>query len=117
MTYFNGSTKARLLDYLNERTDNNPALFVSLVDYKNGGKRRMTKHGVEALLKGISENAQITGVFPHAFRTKFATDSLRHGMPVELIGNILGHQHISTTMIYAQVTNEDTNISYKKIFS
>lgn len=69
------------------------------------------------MLKKIARKANVDGVFPHAMRTKFATDSLRHGMPIEQISTILGHRNIRTTLIYAQVTNDDTNIGYKKIYS
>lgn len=39
----------------------------------------------------------------HVFRHSLATDMLRHGATLSEIGQVLRHQHISTTAIYAKV--------------
>jgi len=42
----------------------------------------------------------------HCFRHSFAVLALNYGMPIESVSKILGHTNITTTQIYAKVTNK-----------
>jgi site-specific recombinase XerD len=42
----------------------------------------------------------------HQFRHGLATDLLRHGASLSEIGDVLGHRHPQTTMIYTKVDLE-----------
>ena len=69
MVYFDARTKIHLQEYLNSRTDDNPALFVSLrTPYK-----RMKIGGIETRLRGVGRNLGIEKVHPHKFRRTLAT--------------------------------------------
>ena len=41
----------------------------------------------------------------HSIRHSFAVLALNYGMPIESVSKILGHTNITTTQIYAKVTN------------
>ena len=36
------------------------------------------------------------------------------GMPIEQVQQILGHQNVDTTLLYAQVNQENVKLSHKK---
>ncbi len=42
----------------------------------------------------------------HVARHSFAVWALNYGMPIESVSKILGHTNITTTQIYAKVTNK-----------
>ena len=51
---------------------------------------------------GLSFNPTI-----HCARHTFATTvTLTQGVPLETVSKMLGHKHITTTQIYAQITND-----------
>ncbi len=62
--YFDARTKIHLWQYLNSRTDDNPALFVSL----RSPHKRLEIGGVEFLLRKLGRIAAIENVHPHRFR-------------------------------------------------
>ena len=79
-------------EYLKERKDADPALFV--------GKRheRLQPEGVRYMLKELAKVAGVEHVHPHKFRRTRATELARHGMPIQEIAALLGHEKIDTTM-------------------
>lgn len=108
--YLNARAHLHLRQYLENRTDNNPALFVgSRAPYK-----RLTRAGVEYILSRIGERAGVENVHPHRFRRTSATDLLRMGMPIEQVQELLGHVKIETTRIYCTVTKEQVKSSHRK---
>lgn len=67
--YFNARTKIHLQQYLDTRTDTNPALFVSLSKPNN----RLTISGVEVRLRTIGKSIGMDKIHPHKFRRTLAT--------------------------------------------
>lgn len=108
--YFDARTKIHLLNYLNERKDNNPALFVSLLKPHN----RFQISGVEITLRKLGRSLNIQKVHPHKFRRTLATQAIDKGMPIEQVQKLLGHQKIDTTMEYAMVDQQNVKVSHKK---
>ena len=108
--YFDARTKIHLLNYLNERKDNNPALFVSLLEPHN----RLQISGVEIALRKLGRSLNIQKVHPHKFRRTLATQAIDKGMPIEQVQKLLGHQKIDTTMEYAMVDQQNVKTSHKK---
>ena len=111
--YFDARTKIHLQNYLNSRTDKNPALFVSLLEPHN----RLEISGVEITLRKLGRNLGINKVHPHKFRRTLATRAIDKGMPIEQVQKLLGHQKIDTTMEYAMVDQENVKNSHKKFIS
>lgn len=95
--------------YLSERLDDAPALFVS-----RRGCNRLKPGGVRAMLKELAEKAGVDHVHPHKFRRTLATDLTRHGMPIQEVAKILGHEKLDTTMKYVVLNKDDIKASYRR---
>ena len=108
--YFDSKTKIHLQAYLNSRTDNNEALFVSLFYPFN----RLQISGVEIMFRKLSLKTTIDNVHPHRFRRTLATKAIDKGMPVEQVQILLGHTKIDTTMHYAIVDQTNVKNSYRR---
>ena len=110
MVYFDARTKIHLLNYLESRDDNNPALFVSL----NQPRERLLIGGVETRLRKIGKRADLNKVHLHKFRRTLATRAIDKGMPIEQVQRLLGHVKIDTTMHYAMVNQSNVKNSHRK---
>ncbi len=108
--YFDARTKLHLKNYLDSRTDKNPALFVSLIQ----PFKRLEISGVEIRLRNLGRKLGITKVHPHKFRRTLATRAIDKGMPIEQVQRLLGHAKIDTTMQYAMVNQNNVKISHRK---
>ena len=109
--YLNAKAELALKKYLEIREDDSPALFVS--ERKPHG--RIKKAAIEKRVRQLGEMSQIgRRVYPHLIRHTTATDGLFRGMPVEEVQKLLGHVNITTTMIYAEVSEENTKNDHKK---
>ena len=113
VVYFDARTKIHLQDYLDSRTDGNPAMFVSLFS----PFERLMISGVEARLREIGKRAKLLRVHPHKFRRTLATRAIDKGMPIEQVQHLLGHVKIDTTMHYAMVSQANVKNSHKKFIS
>jgi integrase/recombinase XerD len=108
--YFDARTKIHLQNYINSRTDNNKALFVSLIEPYN----RLNISGVEIRMRALGRKLNINKVHPHKFRRTLATRAIDKGMPIEQVQHLLGHQKIDTTLQYAMVSQNNVKISHRK---
>ena len=89
--------------YLQERTDNNPALFVA--HSRNANNARLSVTSAHNIIKKAVRSLDLhSTISAHDFRHFRATQLLREGMPIEVVQEFLGHADISTTRsIYAPV--------------
>ena len=110
LVYFDARTKIHLRNYLDSRTDNNPALFVSLRAPFN----RLQIGGVESRLRELGRQLNLPKVHPHKFRRTLATSAIDKGMPIEQVQQLLGHQKIDTTMHYAMVKQQNVKLAHRK---
>ena len=108
--YFDARANIHLLNYLRTRTDDNEALFVSLLK----PHKRLQISGVEIRLHELGVELDINRVHPHKFRRTLATRAIDKGMPIEQVQQLLGHEKIETTLHYAQVDQNNVKISHKK---
>ena len=111
--YFDARAKIHLQNYVNSRSDDNPALFVTLLHPYN----RLKISGVEIRLRELGRKLNIPKVHPHKFRRTLATMAIDKGMPIEQVQHLLGHQSIDTTMVYAQVNQSNVKNSHRKYIS
>ena len=110
LVYFDARTKIHLQNYLDSRTDVNPALFVTLRAPYN----RLLIGGVEMRLRQLGRRLSIPKVHPHKFRRTLATSAIDKGMPIEQVQQLLGHQKIDTTMHYAMVKQQNVKLAHRK---
>jgi len=94
--------------YFRERNDDKEALFLGK------GTDRMTPHGVRAMLKRIEARSGVENVHPHRFRRTLATNLINHGMPIQEVAAVLGHDKIDTTMKYVYIDQRNVETAYRK---
>lgn len=108
--YFDAKAKLHLQDYLKERKDNNPALFVTL----DAPYKRLKISGVEIRNRNLGRSINAGKIHPHKFRRTMATRAIDKGMPIEQVQKILGHSQIDTTMQYAMVNQSNVKNAHRK---
>jgi integrase/recombinase XerC len=100
------------------KTPSTPALFVSLQLRglgKPGGEARLTTRSVGrivkrvAILRGLSAD-----VHPHTLRHAFGTHLLEEGADLRAIQELLGHERLSTTQRYTQLTTSQLEAVYDR---
>ena len=110
VVYFDARTKIHLQNYLESRTDDNPALFVSL----KLPHERLKIGGIEVRLRELGKRLGLNKVHPHKFRRTLATMAIDKGMPIEQLQQLLGHRKIDTTLQYAMVKQSNVKIAHRK---
>lgn len=113
VTYLNARSHIHLKNYLELRTDDNQALFVS----SRAPHERLTRRGLEDILNRVAAAADVKNVHPHRFRRTSATDLLNAGMPIEQVQELLGHKSIETTRIYCTVSQEAVKHNHKRLMN
>ena len=111
--YFDARAKLHLQDYLEQRHDDNPALFVTL----NSPNKRLQISGVEIRLRMLGRSLNLERIHPHKFRRTMATRAIDKGMPIEQVQKLLGHQQIDTTMQYAMVNQSNVKSSHRRFIA
>ena len=94
--------------YFRERCDDSEALFVGK------GSERLTPDGVRYALKRIEARSGVENVHPHRFRRTLATNLISHGMAIQEVAAILGHDKIDTTMTYVYIDQRSVENAYRK---
>lgn len=110
VVYFDARTKMHLQSYLDSRTDDNAALFVTL----KAPFERMKIGGIGVRLRELGTRLGVGKVHPHKFRRTLATMAIDKGMPIEQLQKLLGHQRIDTTLQYAMVKQSNVKMAHKK---
>lgn len=108
--YFDAKAKVHLKSYIESRSDDNEALFVTL----DSPHERLKISGVEIRLRQLGRKLNLDRVHPHKFRRTMATRAIDKGMPIEQVQKILGHSQIDTTMQYAMVNQTNVKTSHQK---
>lgn len=110
IVYFDARAKIHLQNYLDSRTDDNPALFVTL----RSPHERIKIGGIETRLREMGKVLDIEKVHPHKFRRTLATMAIDKGMPIEQLQQLLGHKRIDTTLQYAMVKQSNVKQAHRK---
>ena len=99
-----------LRQYLQSRTDSNPALFVGIKKPYS----RIGKEGIEAALRRLGKKAGVDNVHPHRFRRTLATDLVKKNVPIQDVAAILGHADLRTTQVYVCLDQDTIKYHYNK---
>lgn len=102
--FIDSQTEKCIADYLNIRTDNNPALFIS---YQT--EKRMTPGNVRNAFEAACarSDGQFIGIRLHALRHSFATKMLNRRVDLRYIGDLMGHADLNTTKVYTHYTTRN----------
>ena len=108
VAYLDSVALMLLQRYLATRQDAHNALFV--------GQRgeRLQPGGVRYMLKQLAKKTGVQNVHPHRFRRTLATNLIVHGMPIQEVAAVLGHDKIDTTMRYVFMEKSSVKNSYRK---
>lgn len=107
--YMSVKAQFALERYLPKRKDlESPYLFPG---DENGHIGKCT---VSSITRKIARTAGVERANPHKFRRTCATMALRRGMPIEQVSKMLGHEQISTTQIYLDLSEEDLAYAHSK---
>ncbi|MBC5688244.1 tyrosine-type recombinase/integrase [Mediterraneibacter sp. NSJ-55] len=102
IVYINEKSNLYLKEYLKSRIDKNEALFVG----KKYPHNRLSKSGIEYIVKEIGLKANVSNAHPHRFRRTSLTNALNRGMPLQEVMKFAGHSKPETTMMYCTVNEE-----------
>jgi integrase/recombinase XerD len=84
--------------------------YFALNDHFPGGPRRVQK-----LVKEVANRAKLSrDITPHVLRHTFATLALQKGMSLAAVKKILGHDRLSTTEIYLNLTDIHLQEEYEQ---
>lgn len=99
-------------EYMKERGITSGYLF----PHKNDPNRHMTREAIGKIVKRLAVKAGLdpSKVSPHVFRHSFATHMLENGCDMAQVQELLGHEDISTTRIYARITKNSKRSNYMK---
>lgn len=109
VVYLNARAQVAMKRYLDSRNDDSDYLFVSFTSTK-----ALTKGRVESIVRELGEIAGVKNTHPHRFRRTAATLALNRGMPIEQVQQMLGHESIGTTTLYARSSEQNVKSSHRK---
>lgn len=110
--YLNAKAKIAIENYLLERTVKSPFLYP-----KSKGKNAnqpCDKGAIERIMRDIAERAGIEKANPHKLRRTCATSALKRGMTIEQVSRMLGHEQLTTTQIYLDLSDDDLQYAHNK---
>lgn len=109
--YFSFKAQYHLRKYLNERSDNCEALFIT----ERKPLRRLSARSIQTEFKKIASYCGLENkVHPHVMRHTFATLMLNNGAELVAIQELLGHSSSETTLRYARISEERKREQHKK---
>ncbi len=110
-SYLNARASLALARYLESRDYESEYVFCSIKKPHNN----LTPRAIQLLIKKLKTVNNIENkCTPHIIRHTMATDALKNGMPVEQIQQLLGHNDINTTLIYAESNKDEIKHSHGK---
>ena len=133
--YLNAKAKFALEEYLKERIDENPYLFAGglFKIYKKASNKSpkelpnwyqdincvdkdkaLDPGSIEVILRKIGRRVGVDNVHPHRFRRTCATFALRRGMSLEQVSKMLGHEQLSTTQVYLDLSEQELESAHRK---
>lgn len=111
IVYFSIKAMYHLTKYLNTRTDDCDALFVT----DRRPIRRMTNRGIQFEINKIKEISKIDKkLHPHVMRHTFATLSMDAGIELTDLQHLMGHSNPATTLVYGTVSEERKKQAYQR---
>ena len=110
IVYFSIKTKLLLEEYIRQHKGN--MLFTTT----RAPFGAIHTRSIQIIIKRLGVRAGLPDhIHPHILRHTFATLALNNGMDITIIQRLLGHAHLSTTEIYARISQENIRQAYDRI--
>lgn len=91
-------------------------LGISEYVFTTNSKNKLDGRNIRRMVAEYSVKSGITkSVSPHTFRHTFASDLLRCTKNIRLVQKALGHEGLSTTMIYTHIVDEEFEDALKNL--
>ena len=113
MCYMSDVAAMYLTRYLKSRNDDSPYLIAP--EHPKQGHESLSEGAVGSIVRKIGERAGVEKCHPHRFRRTMATRNLKRGMPLEEIKELLGHENVETTLIYAKTDSDAIKSSARRL--
>lgn len=112
--FFSIKCKLYLQEYIKTRGCESDGLFLA----ERSPHAPLAKSGIEKAIKKIAKRTNIIKkISPHVFRHTYASLALQKGMDIVTISQLLGHESVTTTQIYAKTNTKMLQIAYEKFIA
>ncbi len=112
--YISKHSKRALRKYLNQRKDDNQALWVT---HPRFNSVRLKYDSLRAIMTRRAKQAGIEPPALHDFRRAFALAMLRNGTDIFTLAKLMGHKGITVLQRYLRETRQDTEIAHHRASS
>lgn len=120
--YYNETCMVHLQNYLDSRKDidqwyerGSSYNIAPLFKGKKANTSFLHKNGIEKIVKELGKRSGITRLHCHLFRATYATNMAKKGLPLNVIAILLGHANLNTLSRYVITTDEQVELSLKKL--
>ena len=79
-----------------------------------GCSKRLSKSGVENIMRELREPSGVARLHPHLLRATFATNLFRRGADIKVVAQALGHANMNTVNRYCIVEEEELGNMIRK---
>jgi integrase/recombinase XerD len=95
------------IEYYKKDRNELPAIHDENIVFLNRRGRKLTRAMIFHIIKDLASKAAITkNISPHTFRHSFATHMVQAGADLRAVQEMLGHESIMTTEIYAHIDRD-----------
>lgn len=108
-TFLNAKSLVAIQEYIKGRDYPTEYLF----ETSRKPHHKMSSRNIEKTCKSLEQRTGIK-LHPHKIRRTTATDLLKKGVPIEKIKELLGHESLETTLIYAKVDTDSVKAEHQK---
>lgn len=132
--YLNAKAMLAIEKYLEKRKDKNQYLYPGSIAIIKGASHlsskdkhewwtmpehvkpdgHIEKGTIEDIMRRLAARAGVKKANPHKLRRTCATMALRRGMPIEQVSKMLGHEELTTTQIYLDLSEDELAQAHKK---
>jgi integrase/recombinase XerD len=115
VVYFSMRAQLLTLDYINSRQMSGGGALFRNTRAPYGS---MSARSIQKAIKALGKAAALRQpAFPHKLRHTMAVLAHNNGMAITALQKILGHEHLSTTQIYADINMTNVRHEYERCIS